>query len=239
MRQYGTQLQLFYANDSAHRLRHAWWNGAQWNYENLDSATTPSSVTSIDASKYGATMQVVFKTSGNALRHGWSNGGAWTFETLDGTGSNTAGHTNNRVGDFATLQSFGSQLDILYRDSDTNGLRHSWWNGSRWSFEQLDGTGGIIPGNTGRSVGAYIASMQYGGGLHVWYQDLTSGALRHAWYSGGWHVEVLDGAGATNSGSSNSNDTGLFTAVVDYGGQIQLTYFDAGNNDRFAHTWFS
>ncbi|MEO6469259.1 MAG: esterase-like activity of phytase family protein [Acidimicrobiia bacterium] len=238
VRQYGTQLHLFYANDTDHRLRHAWWDGARWNYENLDTATTPSGLTSIDASKYGATLQVVYKTSGNALRHTWWDGARWNAETLDGSGSTTAGHTNNSVGDYATLQSFGSQLDILYRNATTNGLRHAWWNGTRWSFEQLDGSGGVIPGHTGNSVGTYIAAMQYAGGLHVWYRDLTSGALRHAWYAGGWHVEVLDGAGATYSGASNSNNTGRFTALVDYGGQIHLTYLDAGNSDRFAHTWY-
>ncbi len=235
---YGTQLQLFYANDSSQHLRHSWYDGA-WHSEDLDTGTAlPSSNTSVDASKYGATLQVVFKTFGNALRHGWYSGG-WNFETLDGTGSTTAGQTNNSVGDYAQLQSFGTQLDILYRDASANGLRHAWWNGAKWSFELLDGTGGNIPGQTNNSVGSYIAAMQYGGGLHVWYRDLTSGALRHAWYASGWHVEVLDGTGATNPGSSNSGDTGRFTAVVDYFGQIQLTYLDAGNSDRLAHSWYS
>ncbi len=237
VRQYGTQLNLFYANDTDHRLRHAWYSGG-WNFETLDTAATPSGLTSIDASKYGATLQVVFKTSGNALRHGWYSGG-WNFETLDGSGSTTAGHTSNNVGDFATLQSFGNQLDILYRDSSANGLRHSWWNGTRWSFEQLDGNGGIIPGHTNNSVGSYIVATQYANGLHTWYRDLTSGALRHAWYAGGWHVEILDGTGASNAGASNSGNTGLFTSLVDYSGQLQLTYFDAGNSDRYAHTWYS
>lgn len=239
VRQYGTQLHLFYANDTDHRLRHAWWDGARWNYENLDTAATPSGLTSIDASKYGATLHVVYKTSSNALRHTWWDGARWNAETLDGAGSTTAGHTSNSVGDYATLQSFGAQLDILYRNATTNGLRHAWWNGAQWSFEQLDGNGGNIAGHTNNSVGTYIASMQYAGGLHVWYHDLTSGALRHAWYAGGWHVEILDGAGATKPGASNSNNTGLFTALVDYSGQIQLTYLDAGNSDRFAHSWYS
>ena len=47
------------------------------------------------------------------------------------------------------------------------------------------------------------------------------------------------GTGATNPGASSSNDTGLFTSLVDYSGQLQLTYFDGGNSDRFAHTWYS
>ena len=70
------------------------------------------------------------------------------------------------------------------------------------------------------------------------YQDTTTGALRHAWYAGGWHVEILDGAGATKPGSLSSGDTGNFTSMMQYGSQLQLTYFDAGNSDRLRHTWY-
>ena len=234
---YNGQPQLFYGDTMTGKLRHAWFDGTRWNFEAFDTKSAGSGT--IAVRQYGTQLNLFYANdTDNRLRHAWYSGG-WNFETLDGTGSSTAGHTSNSVGDFATLQSFGNQLDILYRDSSTNGLRHSWWNGTRWSFEQLDGNGGNIPGHTNNSVGSHIVATQYANGLHTWYRDLTSGALRHAWYAGGWHVEILDGMGATKPGASNSNDTGLFTALIDYSGQLQLTYFDAGNSDRLAHTWYS
>jgi len=134
---------------------------------------------------------------------------------------------------------FGSQLDVEYRDNTNSSVRHAWLIGTDWSFEAIDGSGGIATGATGNHVGSSIALMPYGGQLHVVYQDTSTGAQRHAWYSGGWHAEILDGTGATKPGASNSTNTGLNNAMAVYGGQLHVSYFDHAKGDTFRHSWAS
>ncbi len=235
VRTYLGQLQVFYSDDTAHTLRHAWWTGTTWGFETLDTGLASSA--HVAATQYGSTLQVMYAGTGGLLRHAWYDG-AWHRETLDGAGGSN-GRTNDDVGAHAAVLQYGTQLDTLYQDTTSGSLRHAWWNGVKWSFETLDGAGGVIPGHTNHDVGAYIAALPYGGGLQIVYQDTTSGALRHAWYAGGWKVEILDGTGATKPGASSSADTGRSTAILQYGTQLQLTYFDADNSDRFAHSWYS
>ena len=235
VRQFGSQLQVFYSDDSAHSLRHSWWDGTRWNAETTDTGLSNSPY--IASTPYGSSFQVVYQGAGGTLRHAWWDAG-WHRETLDGSGSTYAGHTNSSVGAYVEILQYNNQLDVVYQNTSNSSLRHSWWNGARWSFETLDGSGGYIPGATSHNVGAHIAPLLYGGGLHLFFQDTSNGALRHAWYSGGWHVEVLDGSGAAYSGASNSSSTGLFTQATLFMGQLQLTYADHGNGDRLEHTWW-
>ena len=62
VRQYGTQLQLFYSDESAHTLRHGWWNGSAWHFENLD--------TGLPSSTYVASTQYGDQTVSSTLRVG-------------------------------------------------------------------------------------------------------------------------------------------------------------------------
>jgi hypothetical protein len=235
VRQFGSQLQLFYSDDTAHALRHGWWDGSAWRFENLDTGLP--SATYVASTQYGSTLQVVYAGSGGLLRHAWYDT-AWHKETLDGAGGGS-GRTSNNVGDFASILQFGSQLDVVYQDTTDSSLRHAWWNGAKWSFETLDGSGGNIAGHTNNNVGAHIAVLPYAGGLHIWNQDTSTGALRHAWFAGGWHVEIQDGAGSVKYVASTSSDTGRFTSARLWGSQLQLTYFDKANSDRFVHSWYA
>ena len=236
VRQFGSQLQVFYSDDTAHSLRHSWWDGARWNAETTDT-NLASGTPAISSTPYGSSFQVVYEGSGGQLRHAWWDAG-WHKETLDGSNSTYAGHTANAVGAYVEILQFNNQLDVVYQNTDNSSLRHTWWNGTRWNFEVLDGTGGSIPGATGHSVGAHLAPILYGGGLHIFFQDTTTGALRHDWYANGWHAEVLDGSGSLYAGASNSSSTGLFTSASLYAGQLQLTYVDHGTSDRLQHTWW-
>ena len=198
---------------------------------------SPSSHVAVAATQYGSTFHVVYNGTGGLLRHAWYDT-KWNKETLDGD-STVGGRTTDDTGDYARVLQFGTQLDIVYQNVTTGSLRHAWWNGAKWSYETLDGTNGTITGHTTNNVGAYITVLPYAGGLHIMYQDSTTGALRHAWYANGWKVEVLDGNGATNAGHYASGDTGRFTSMLQYGSQLQLTYFDHGNADRWIHSWYS
>jgi hypothetical protein len=239
IRQLGAQLQAFYSDDATHKLRHAWWDGTRWNFENFDTASTLPGALFVDTAQFGSAFHLAFKTSTGTLRHDWYSGGSWNYSTLDGSGG-VSGHTNDSVGDWVQMTPYGNQLDILYQDATTSAVRHAFSsNGtSGWNFQVLDGSGGSISGHTNNHVGSSIAVLAYGTALHLVYQDTTSGALRHAWYDGAWHVEILDGTGSTVAGSTGSTSTGFFSSMVSFGGQLQLTYFDHQHADRLEHAWF-
>ena len=190
--------------------------------------------TYVASTQSGSTLNVLYKTSAAALQRSWYDG-SWHTQTVDGTGG-VSGNTSHAVGDYVSLIPSATGLDAFYRDVDSSALRHATLNGSSWTFETLDGSGGTISGHTNNSVGTQIAAVGFGG-LHVVYQDTTSGAQRHAWFdAAGWHVEVLDGVGSLKSGASTSN-TGLSNAMMVYGGQLHVSYFDAAG--RFRHSWFA
>jgi PKD repeat protein len=235
--QFGAQVQLFYPDDTAHVLRHAWWDGSRWNFENRDATTLPASGTYVAARQFGSTVQVAYKTAAADLQHSWFDG-AWHTEVLDGAGG-ANGRTSHAVGDSVTLVPNGGQLDVLYQDTTSSALRHAWMTGTTWTFETVDGAGGVATNATADHVGASIAALVYGGALHVVYQDVTTGAQRHAAYDGSWRAEVLDGTGSTWAGASTSNRTGLWNAMAIFGGQLHVSYFDGANGDSLRHSWFS
>ncbi len=237
-RQVGAQVQAFYSDDTAHKLRHAWWDGTRWNFENLAGASNlPSSATYVASTQSGSTLHVLNKTSAGDLERSWYDG-SWHTQTVDGAGG-SGGRTSHTVGDYVSLIPSATGMDAFYRDTNDASLRHATLNGSSWTFEILDGSGGSITGNTTNAVGTQIAAIRFGSSLHVVYQDTTTGAQRHAWFdTNGWHVEVLDGVGTLQPGASTSTNTGRSNALMVYSGQLHISYFDSANGARFRHSWF-
>ena len=105
-----------------------------------------------------------------------------------------------------------------------------------WFFGTLDGAGGAN-GATTNNVGSYNAGLVYGGAPHNWYYDVTSGDLRHGWWTGTvWATETLDGAGGANG--ATTNDVGSYISVVLYNGQPHVWYWDVSNHD-LRHGWWN
>ena len=53
-----------------------------------------------------------------------------------------------------------------------------------WSFEILDGVGGVN-GRIDSEVGRSPAAILYNGWPHIFYSDSGHGNLRHAWWTKG------------------------------------------------------
>lgn len=199
---YGMQVQDFYADATAGTLRHAWWDGAQWDFETLDGSVptgagrVPDSVgRDSSAVVYGGQVQDFYAdTTTGTLRHAWWNGAHWTFETLDGNGTSGAGReTSHTVGVFSSALVYGTQVQEFYADTTAATLRHAWWNGVQWSFETLDGSGaGTGSGQVSDAVGTDSSAVVYGAAPHDFYYDSTHGELRHgAWSGAAWGFESL------------------------------------------------
>ncbi|MBV8195314.1 MAG: hypothetical protein JOY80_07275 [Candidatus Dormibacteraeota bacterium] len=87
----------------------------------------------------------------------------------------------------------------------------------------------------GASVGEYSSAIVYNGQAQDFYYDSTNTLLGHAWYSGGWHTETLDGAGGSNGAETAS--VGTDNSAVIYNGQLQDFYRDTTHGTLRHAVW--
>ena len=251
---YAGQLHVWYRDDTAGTLRHAWWTGTTWRFEILDGTGSGyAGHTSDDTGYFNAVviyagqLHVFTLDHGTdeVLRHDWWDGAAWHLEALDGTGSAYAGHTSDEVGSGTTVAIYGGQLQVFTVDDSTGSLDHDWWDGARWNFETLDGSASAYPDHSDNIVGTYTSVTVYGGQLHVFTSDFTTGStilqsggvLRHDWWDGTrWHLEALDGSTSAYAGHT-ADSVGLTNAVAVYGGQLHVFTFD-DMSGSLRHDWW-
>ena len=239
----------WYYDSTFHALRHAVWNGSGWQLETLDGADsgggggrTTDRVGRFNAALVysGQMNDFYYDSSMGALRHAWFDG-AWHFETLDGPGCVYAGCGTHSVGQFSAVTLYGNSIQVFYYDATSHAMRHAWWTGSSWNYETLDGSGS--GGGSGRTTtddaGQYNAVTVYGNQVQVYYYDVTSHALRHAWWDTvRWNFETLDGSGSSGGGGRTTTDTvGWNSGVTTYGNQLQIWYYDA-TTDALRHAWW-
>ncbi len=240
----GGVLHVTYYDNSRGDLRHAWSSdGTSWSFETLDGAGGTdgrynANVGQSSTMVVGAdgVLRVFYHdvTNGN-LRHGWKDGSGWHFQNLDGDAGSIAGLNASLGGDPAATV-YGSNIQLFYRDATNGNLRHAWFNGTTWYFENLDGDAGSV-GHLNADLGSNPTTVVFGSTLQVLYYDVTNGNLRHAWSDAtGWHFENLDGDAGSISGYNAS--VGLTPTATVLNGYLQLFYYDqTGGNLR--HAWIS
>ncbi|MBV8195313.1 MAG: hypothetical protein JOY80_07270, partial [Candidatus Dormibacteraeota bacterium] len=154
------------------------------------------------------------------------------------------GRTGDNVGLSNSAVIYNGQLQDFYWDSTSNVLRHAVWAGSGWFFESLDGSGvGGGNGRIGDQVGTDNSAVIYNGQLQDFYDDSTSGLLRHAvWAGSGWFFESLDGSGVSGGNGRVADNVGTYNSAVLYSGQLQDFYrdFTSGSlrHAAYAGSWF-
>jgi hypothetical protein len=174
-------------------------------------------------------------TAGNLRTARWT-GAVWTFAALDGAGG-TGGQLNEDVGLYTSAISYLNHPRVFYYDATAGTLRYAVRVGTTWHYATLDGQGGAA-GQTGDAVGEDIATVVFGGVLHVYYYDMTSGDQREAVLqpSGAWSYSTLDGEGGA-AGHINA-DTGQFNAATVVGNTLHVLSHDATNGD-LRHAWLT
>ena len=216
----------------ATRLRHFWFDG-QYHFEDVDGpGSTYAGHTEDNVGLYtaaqvynGSLHAFYYDITAHTLRHATYNGSTWTFETLDGAGGG-GGRVTDNVGQYnATATTPDGHLHVFYLDATTHRLRHANFNGSTWSFENLDGPGVAgAAGRTGDMVGAYAAAALNAPGsvIDVLYSDDTAHSLRHARFDGStWTFETIDGTGALTLGATN-DQVGQYNAAGYGGSPVEL-----------------
>jgi len=208
------------------------------------------------AAEYAGQLHVFYLGKGDVnhsdwLRHGWFDG-QWHFDDLDGyRASGGSGRTDREVGRYPTAVVYGGELHVFYQGywSSSGVLRHAHFNGTQWSFEDLDGHD--LTGGATAAVGEWNTSLVVGSELHVWYLGHTPGApdpcrcvppappgdgLRHAWFDGStWRFEFLDGFGTSDDGRV-PNGVGGYNAAVLQNGEPHVFYTEPGT-EAVRHAW--
>jgi hypothetical protein len=238
----------FYHDESTGRLRHAWWTGRRWAFEDLDGNGVPGGAgrvphdvgEHVTATVWNREPHVFYRDATNErLRHAWWNGSRWLFENLDGPGvPGGAGRTANGVADDNTVRVYAGLPHVFYRDTTAGRLRHAWWSGSRWLFENLDGPG--VPGGNGRTadaVGAGVEIVVDRTALDVYHLATTDNRLRRAGWTGtGWEFENLDGPRSVGGNGRTTHALGGSVAAVVWSNQTHLFYADL-TAGRLRHGW--
>ena len=174
---YDGVVHLFYSAGIGERsvLRQATFGGPAM-FETLDGEggtagrTTDSVGRDVSAAVYGGAVHVFYLNDTNGdLRHAWFGGSVWRFRTLDGA-STRHGRIVADLGDASVATVYGGNLEVVYLDETGLDVRRASFDGSSWSFSDLDGDS-TAGGHTGHEVGFNLGAAVWGGALHVLYYE--------------------------------------------------------------------
>jgi hypothetical protein len=159
-----------------------------------------------------------------------ARGSTWTKPVvLDGAGG-ADGRVRKFIGPDTAAVRFGGVTHVFY-SAGSGGravLRHAAFARPP-VFETLDGQGGAA-GRTTDGVGRDVSAAVYGGQIHVFYRDATTGDVRHAWFDGSrWRFRTLDGG--SSEGGRIVADVGAASVATVYDGRLEVAYLDETNVD--------
>jgi hypothetical protein len=156
------------------------------------------------------------------LRHA-TLGAPAAFETLDGAGG-TSGRTTHDVGSDVSAAVFGGLLHVFYRDDTGGNLRHTWFDGSSWRFQTLDGAS-TIGGRVNSDVGRRSVTTVFDGKLFVAYLDVAKTDVRLAHSDGsGWSFRTIDGD--STAGGHTTHEVGYNLDAKIWSGTLHILYYE-------------
>ena len=140
------------------------------------------------------------------------NGLVWKKTTVDGSGG-SAGRTKNNIAGEISLCTSGTgtaqKLHIFYPDARDLDLRYATYDGSKFTFEIVDGNGPSVQNyeiaervRTASDVSVSNACAVTPAGVSVFYRDETQGILLGATKrinTSKWVYEVIDGDRKTDN----------------------------------------
>lgn len=198
-------------------LYYAWYDGATWHTEIVDSAEWVGEYSSLALDGDGHPHISYFDGDTMTLKYAARDGDAWDIQTVDSDGY---------VGWETSLAlDADGHPHISYYDGDNGYLKYAGWDGAPetggdWRIDIVD-SDGDVGWDTSLAVDA-------DGNPHISYYDGDNGDLKYArWDSGGgeWLIQTVDSEGYVGWDSS---------LALDSAGRPHISYSDLIGDLKYA-----
>lgn len=203
---------------SSYTLKHAYWDGGQWQIEPVDTADYIGS-NSMALSGAGDPHFAYHAITGSTdiVKYASWDGAQWQIGTLAAPSGGADG---------VSLALDGSDVPhFSYYLSADQTLRHAYRSGSVWQFEMVEsGMSAADLGNDATSI-----ALDSTGQPHVFYFLSRHSLLKHAHRDGGgWQVETIEQGG----------DAGQYSSLaLDDDDQPHVSYYDEGQSKIKYAAW--
>jgi hypothetical protein len=170
--------------------------------------------------------------SGN-LKLAQSTNTGWKISIIDGNSTNGGRSDRNLGGPLSLCVSESEKkqnLHIFYSDMENRDLRLATYNGTKWTFEIVDGNGKEVQNyrefprqRTASDVSVSNTCVATSDGLQVFYRDESQGILLGATLTkNGWVYEIVDGDREQNG--RTTGDVGFRIKSATIGKSTYLIY---------------
>ncbi|MCU0611800.1 MAG: carboxypeptidase regulatory-like domain-containing protein [Candidatus Eisenbacteria bacterium] len=204
-------------------LYYAWFDGAFWHHETVDTSPGVGMFTSMAMDSMGFPHISYFDLTNGDLKYASQDGNGWQIQTVDAQDS---------VGTYASMALDGNGFPhISYRDDTSLDIKYASWNGSEWEIQIIDSDDRIDRYST--------LELDAAGFPHIGYlydnPSPQNDELTYAYLDGtGWHFETVDSTlwnslhlsialGSTGAPriSYNSDGNLRYACSTDSGWQVQ------------------
>ena len=202
-------------------LKYAFYNGASWIKEIVDSEGDVGRYTSI-AIDQSDNIHISYydKTNGD-LKYAFKQDDTWAITKID---------TKGNVGLFNCIAlDQNNKPHISYVDYDNYFLKYAYWNGNSWVVEKVDENAGL---------GEYFSDttsivIDSSNNPHISYCSRENFDLKYAYFDGvSWNKKIIDSTGDVGQYSSIKLDS-LGNPHIAYGSwtDFNLKYASLKNNN--------
>ncbi len=169
---------IAYSEDSVYNLKYAYFNGAKWVTETVDSYGSAGEEPSLDLdSNNHPHISYRYATdNGCNLKYAYYDGNTWNIQTID---------NSQRVGfDSSIAIDSKNHVHISYFDDTNDNLTYAYYDGNSWNIEVVDSD------KCGEFSSIDVDSFDR---PHItYYGDGVRWILKYAYYAeGNWHIETI------------------------------------------------
>ena len=207
------------------RIQDVWFDGNNWNLQQINGASgpavpgeyiaynqAPAAFGDLFVSVYQNQQHFAYRDFNGRIQDVWWNGSSnnWNLQQINGaSGPAVPGESfayNQAPASIGQLfvSVYQNQQHFVYYDANYH-LQDVWYDGNNWHLQQINGASPTIPGEYIASTKAPAAHNElfvsvYNNQQHFAYRDANS-YIQDVWYDGNnWHLQQINGASSTVPG---------------------------------------